>query len=197
MSDSKVDKAAERWFLANEQALEYQARLSALYHGKRERFLDICARLCQAGTALMATAAFANVASGGSFQSWTSLLAAFLSIIPLVFGFSQRAKDHAQLAADHRRLLAEILTAGVRLSESDFLRFRGRAAQIAASEKTPLGALVVQCQNELAVAKDQGESVVHIGHWTRIWMHFYNFDTATIKEKSDAKKARLSGKPVQ
>lgn len=133
----------------------YRARLSALYHLKRERFFDSLDKASAAVTAVAATAAVGAVLKatvpGGGLELWVSAGVAMLSLIPLVFNPAQKARHHALLAMEFRRLLADCEHAGERWGEEQCNQMAARALEIEAAEPAPLAALVADCQIQLAI----------------------------------------------
>jgi hypothetical protein len=182
--------AYESWLHEKQHQVMYAAELSALYHGKRERFLLTCERASQAAAALTATAAFSQIAAGNQvLLGVSSVMAAVASILPLVFGWASRANKHAVLAGDHRRLLARMQAAGFVLTEQQVSAFRSELTAIEAAEDASLGALVVQCQNEIAAATNNPESIVPLTRSQRALMHVFDFDVqpSVAREPAPAK----------
>lgn len=172
MADTETTTSRDRWLFEQQYQLEYRVELSAIYHGKRERFLLTCERTAQGVAALSATAALSN-----ALQAWPGaelgfgVLTAVASVAPLVFGWASRANKHATLAGDHRRLLGRIRRAGIELTEAQVVEFRGELAEIEANEGASLGALVVQCQNELAATAKDPAPLVPLRWYHRMFMH--------------------------
>ncbi len=135
----------------------YRARLSSLYHLKRERFFDSLDKFTSAITAVAATAAvgavFKATASSSGLEVWISAGVAALALVPLVFNPAQKARHHALLAMEFRRLLADCEHAGEHWEEARCNQMTGRALEIEAAEPAPLAALVADCQNQLALAE--------------------------------------------
>lgn len=166
-----------RWLDEEQHFLVQRLELSAAYHSKRERFLLTCERLSQGIAAVAATAAFTQFFNPQNANTpYFSMFAAVASITPLVFGWASRANKHAVLAGDHRRLLSRVIGTSFDLSEEQLVVFRGDLAAIEANEGASLGALVVQCQNELASASNHPEFVVPLKWYQRALMHILDFD---------------------
>lgn len=189
MTDLNASQTPDRAsFIWDKQGdLMARCELSALYHGKRERFLGSMERTMQALTALAATSAFADIAGkpGGSIGKCLALIAAVASILPLVFGFAERARVHGQLKANYQSILADMYGVGLELTEKQLSDFRSRVAKIEAGESSPLAALVIHCQNEIAVSRDQ--PVFALSTFEKCFMHFYSFDGAAIYKRGRAK----------
>lgn len=156
-------------------SIVYQARLSALYHLKRERFFDTLDKLSSIATAISATAAVATLLKGNERADLAvAAVTAALSLVPLVFNPAMKARHHGQLAAEFRRLHADCERAGEHLSPAQCDEFTSRLVDIAASEPSPMAALVADCQNQLAVAEGHGP-VARLGFWGGLFKHWVDF----------------------
>lgn len=188
-------------YIFNQQdTLLDRCRLSASYHGKRERFLGGTERVMQAVAALAATSAFADIAStatGGGLGQCLALVAAVASILPLVFGFSEKARVHGQLKAQFKTTLASMYAIGLEWTEEQLAEFRAQVAKIEAGEPPALAALVIHCQNEIAVGARQ--ETYPLEWWETLLMHFWSFDGAKIVKRgareSSGSLAKSAGQP--
>ncbi|MFT4243543.1 MAG: hypothetical protein QM569_14820 [Acidovorax sp.] len=177
-----------------QDALLDRCELSARYHGKRERFLGGVERLLQAVTAIAATSAFADIAGKTSdWGRWFALLAAVASILPLVLGLSERARLHGQLKAQFKSILADMYVVGVEWTEEQLSAFKGRVAKAESDEPASLAALVIHCQNEIAVTRHQ--KFYPLKWWEVALMHFYGFNGARIVARGPRESAPLSAQP--
>lgn len=165
-------------------ALVYQARLSALYHLKRERFFDALDKLASTATAVAATAAVATLLKGRQdIDLAVAATTAVLSLVPLVFNPAMKARHHAQLAGEFRRLQADCERAGQRPTEAQCDEFTSRMVDIAAAEPMPMAALVADCQNQLALANGEGP-VAHLGPLQGLLKHWVDFRPAAVHKAS-------------
>lgn len=176
ISDAPDDRAKWIWHIQDD--LIYRVRVSVAYHSKRERFFAILERVFQATAALAATSAFADFVGKGETAKWFALAAALASILPLVFGFAEQARRHANLKSGFSNILAAIYKTGIELTESQFVDFRSQVAELEAGEPAPLGALVVQCENEIATAEKT--KTYPLTFWETMFMHLYSFDATAI-----------------
>jgi hypothetical protein len=185
-SSPLVDRAKFLWD-EQEELLE-RCRLSASYHAKRERFLGGMERALQAATAIAATSAFADIAGkDGDWGKWLALIAAIASILPLVFGFSERARVHGQLKAQFKSILAAMYAVGVEWTQEHLSDFKAQVAKIESGEPPSFAALVIHCQNEIAVGRRQ--KVYPLNWWEVCWMHLYSFDGSRIIERGPRESA--------
>jgi len=110
---------------------------------------------------------------GNDVMTVVAALITITSTFSLVFGLSDRARRHASLAADFRRLEAEILAKGERdFTEADIGSWASRERVLEASEPPSLGNLVRICQNELAVAQSHPENIRKVGFWRHLFAHW-------------------------
>lgn len=171
-----VDRAD--WLWGMQDGLTHRVRVSVAYHGKRERFFANLERIFQALAALAATSAFANFVGSGETAKWFALVAALASILPLVFGFAEQARRHAQLKNNFSTILASMYKKGTEWDEPQFSAFRSEVAELESGEPAALGALVIQCENEIATAEKK--NTYQLKWWEAIFMHLYNFDATAI-----------------
>lgn len=162
----------------------YRAELSKLYHRKREKFFDAADRLGKFVTVVAGAAAVATLVG----DQWRAVLAAIASLagaLSLVFGISERARRHADLASQHGQLIADIVGVGERdFTEDDIKRWCAKLALIEAGEPKTLSALTRQCQNELAVARDQPDMVFPLPWHERLFIQVLSFDVNQPLRKS-------------
>jgi hypothetical protein len=156
--------AHDRWLWNRRYEVIYHMRLSTLYHQKREHYFDQADKFCTLLTTVSAAAA----------------ITAILSVLQLVLNFGARSREHGKLAVDFRRLRAEAERAGAHWTEEQCADFAARALEIEAGEPPSLGALVLQCQNELAVTMGKPADRYHLRFYERWFKHFWNFNADAI-----------------
>lgn len=159
-------------------AVLYRTELSTLYHQKRERFFSVCDKLGNAVGVIGGSAALASL-SNPELLAWIALAITVVSSIALVFGFSDRARRHADLAKDFRQLESAIVGRGERdFTEQDVSAWDASTRMLESTEPPALGALVVLCQNELARAQGQLGCVVQMNWMERLGAHFVDFNVS-------------------
>ena len=89
----------------------YKAELSALYHQKRERFFELCDKLGKAISIIGGSAAVWNV-TNKDFIPWIAIAITVSSTMSLVFGFSERARRHADLSRRYKTIITAIVAIG-------------------------------------------------------------------------------------
>lgn len=150
----------------------YRIELSSCYHRKRERFFDVADKLTKAFAIIGGSVAFANVANKCTLVI-AGITVAVTSTLALVFGFADKAKRHSELARNFHELEAEIVRRGERsFTEEDLNMWDERVRLLEASEPAALNALVVVCQNEIAVAQGQKEKIIPLPSYVRVLAHF-------------------------
>lgn len=156
--------------------LLWRVRLSALYHLKRERFLDGMDRSAKVVSALGGATAFAFLKSNHDYGLWATGFIAITSALSLVYSPSTKARKHADLAKDFKLLEADILGKGDGITWLDLAAFEGRYVRIEASEPASLGALVTQCHNELAAAMGQNDHITPLPLIDRLFKNWVDID---------------------
>lgn len=168
----------------------YRSQLSAQYHRRRERFYDWLHRSSLAVALFSGSAAFAAAAHPALVQT-AGALVALATLVALVFGFSDKARLHAQLAEQFKRIEAEVYRAGdYDYTEAQINEWRARIAHAEAQEPPMLRPLVVLCQNDLAVSAGQYGRVRPLPLHQRVLAHFVDFDTSIAR--ADNPQARPS-----
>ena len=171
------------------QELIERIEVSILYHAKRERFLDSIERFMQALVTASASGGVAlllAVQTTKTVELWLMATAAVVSMIQLAYGLSAGARLHARLRYEFRQLLSECVEAGERWDEVACDRFTSRTVKLEADEPPQLGALVVVCENELAIASNDPTAVVHIPIYMRWLKHLWNWDTTRLRNTAVA-----------
>jgi len=152
LDDSVTDKELDHAWNKREDAL-YRAELSALYHQKRERFFELLDKLGKASAVFGGSAALWKIGN----PDLVSQIAAFITVssaLSLVFSFSERSKRHSELARGFREIAGDIVgTSDFAIRDSKASEWMGKVCALEAKEPPALSALVVMCQNELAIAR--------------------------------------------
>lgn len=163
---------------AKRHAVLYRVELSTLYHQKRERFFAVCDKLGNAVGVVGGSAALVSISRPDAL-AWIAMAITVVSSAALVFGFSDRARRHADLAREFRELEAVMIERGEReFTEQDVFAWESRTRRLESGEPPSLGALVVLCQNELARAQGQTDKIVKLGWWQRVSAHFIDTSIA-------------------
>jgi hypothetical protein len=153
----------------------YRIELSVLYHRKRERFLDTVDRLIKTVALIGGSAAIAKASDADTVVK-VGVAVALTSAASLVFAFSERARRHAEFARSFGELAANLLQKGEHnFAEEDLDDMDAKVRHLESTEPATLGALVVICQNELAVAQDHPEYVRPLPLHQRMLAHLWDF----------------------
>lgn len=156
--------------------LLWALRLSALYHLKRERFLDGADKAAKAVTALGGAAAFSQLKDQPAFGMWVVGFITVVSTLSLVYGASAKARKHAELARDFRRIESEVLAVGPQITPAQITRFEAQRVSLESSEPAALGALVTQCHNELCEAHGLHDCITPLPFWHRVFKNWLDID---------------------
>ena len=164
--------------------LLWGVQLSTLYHLKRERFLDGADRATKAVSALGGAAAFSQIKSDPTVGLWLTALVTVIATISLVYSPATKARKHSELAKDFKRLEADIATDWQDLTAEQAAKFQAKYLSIESGEPASLGALVTQCHNELAVARDKGACVTPLPWRQRLFKNWFDFDQSLSQTKT-------------
>ena len=192
---SSSDAVADRCWVRRWDCV-HRIKLSLIYHLKRERFFDSMDRFITAVTTIAATAAVAILVRtvgdiGTTFEVWLTAVAAVMSAVATAYSPGSKARGHGQIASNMRRLWAECEAAGENWSQEQCDAFSARVLLAEDGETAQLGALVVQCENEIARSVDNLEGVRELGWWRSLWKHWWNFDTCDLRPLSTPRVAEL------
>lgn len=177
---SEQDPRASIW---NERwGFMYRLRVSALYHQRRERFFDNWDKVAKAVAVIGGAAAVSQLISDPTTKLWAAAAVSVLSTISLVFGFSQKARRHSELARDFMRLLARIEEAGPYPPAEKMDKFAAEFASLEASEPASMSALVRHCENLFYMSS--GQPGKPLTWWKRLFMHYWDFALDTEQNPS-------------
>lgn len=172
----------------------HRAQLSVLYHHKRERFFDSIDRFITAITLVAASAASAAIYAGtekGRLELTLALVATVSSCLQVAYTPGTRAALHRQLASEMKRLVARCEEAGQEWADADCNKFTAELLTLEAGEAAPLGALVVHCANQIALAEGRFQDIRDLGHWRIFFMNWYDFDVTGLKPIEAARISAL------
>lgn len=161
------------------KACVHKLKVSALYHLKRSRWFEILDR---------GTTGFAIIGSAGAVISlikpvsflgmgaelWLSGAVAVVSTLGLVFAWGQKARQHAELARDFRKLLAEVERAGHYPTAEQIDGFNADAVALDSLEPSPMTVVQTECENQLAISAG-GAPLVRLPWHQRLLKHVIDF----------------------
>jgi len=162
----------------------YQARVSALYHLKRERFFQSNDKLITFLTAVAATSAVGFVLKKVEWLDvGVGVVTAVLALVPAVYNPADLARRHGQAAAEFRRLLADAERAGEHWTVDLCDEFSARILDLEAVEPAALSALVIVCENHLKIAAGNSAARVRLNWCESLFKQWYDFDAARIADR--------------
>jgi hypothetical protein len=165
-----VQPVNQRWDLL------WRVRLSALYHLKRERFLDGVDKTAKAVSALGGAAAFSQIKGDPGMGLWITGIITVVSTLSLVYGPSTKARKHSDLARDFKRLEADLVASSDCAATAQLAGFEARYLSLESGEPAALGALVTQCHNELSIAIGQQGHVTPLPLSHRLFKNWFDID---------------------
>lgn len=156
----------------------YRCALSSRYHRRRERFFDLLDRATNAAALIGGSAAFA-AAADTSLVKVAGAAVACTGALALVFSFADKARRHASLAEDYKRVESEIMRCGdFDYTETQVNAWRSRIAEIESVEPPTLRTMVSLCQNDIALAANQPEKVIPQPFIKRVLAPFFDIEPA-------------------
>jgi hypothetical protein len=173
---SELERTAiwkDRW------ALLWRLRLSSAYHAKRVRFYERCDKWTKAISVIGGASAVSALLASSQAKAIGAAVGAAVSLFSLVFGFSTKAVKHAGLVREFRRLEADLLEVA-RFTPQTCPAFEARAVRLEAEEPMPLGALLADVHNELALAVGAAD-VIALKWYQRLLKHVVAFDPVTLR----------------
>lgn len=163
--------------------LIYRIRLSALYHGKRERFFDRVDKGMSMFTAVAATGAVMAVVNQVKwFDAAISMLTAAFSLVPLIFNPAQRAREHGMKSIEFKQLLSKALGLGEYWEAKHCDEILAEIVLLEASERAPLSALVADCQNQLNIASGDKTDLVKLAWHHQLFKNWWDFDATELEK---------------
>lgn len=151
----------------------YRVELSIRYHLKREGFFDLCDKFAKVVSVVGGSAVVARVLPPNALMA-VAVLITVCSAVSLVFGLSDKAKRHFDLAKSFRRLESEIHGKGTKtFSDIDVAGWNSKIRELETNESATLATLVILCQNELAIAQNQPEKVEKVNLLRRLFAHLF------------------------
>jgi hypothetical protein len=155
-------------------ALLYRARLSVIYHRRRERMYELLDRIAKSFAVIGGSAVVFKVAND-QIMLMFGLAMLVTSTLSLVFQCSSRATTHSALAKDWSAIEKDIYSQE-NFTEAQVCSFESRAAGLDGLEPRVLRALVADCQNELARADNEEPFVRPLTLWQKLLMHFVDIE---------------------
>lgn len=148
-----------------------RCQYSRIYHKKREQFFDFVDNVTKFIAIVSGATAFSRIAGDLPVMSFFLLLTSSAS---LIVGYAKRARVHADLAKAFNELEAEVVEAGILLTEAQAQKLNGKLVRCELNEPRTLGVLVQISQNEVLQATDRPTHP--IPRWKRALAHFWDFD---------------------
>jgi hypothetical protein len=173
--------------------LRWRVELSALYHDKRERFFDGFDRFSKLVSFIGGAAAFSFIKPGtippsgdlgiaASFAAFISLISGF----SLVYQFSTKARRHAELARDFKKLAGSIMkSTSQKTDEKLFEDWTTQLYALESSEPARLGALVTHCHNELCTAHGHNQDITPLPYIQKFFKNYFDFDQTFYTTESN------------
>ena len=147
--------------------LDYAVEKSMRYHQRRRGFYDSFHKAVMFLIVVLGSAAFAEVIVEAPYLA---AAAAVLAAIHLVWGLSNRARDHEILFRRFSDLAIKIRSEEA-TSES-YASWKKERISIETDEPPIFKALEADCDNEVRHAWGRDKKLVHVGLWSRLTMNW-------------------------
>jgi hypothetical protein len=153
----------------------FRIRVSVRYHQRRARWFESWDLWVKGLSVMLGTAAVAALwKDHEDAAAWAAAIITAATTLSLVFGFSTKSRQHADLARKYLDLEAELVSTVE--PDLQFLHnLDGRIRLIEGEEPPPLGALVTLCQNELVRQDGQEDYIVPLPLHHRLLAHLFDF----------------------
>ncbi len=163
--------------------LQWKIQLSVMYHLKRERFLDGCDKWSKFVSVIGGATAFAFIKE---FHVIAALITV-VSALSLVFGFSTKARKHADLARSFKNLEAELSLLSYTCEDKLLLDIKAKYLLIESEEPASLGALVTDCHNHLCAAYGRLDEITSLEWKQGLFKNWKDFDQSKLVGKNPDK----------
>jgi len=149
-----------------------RVRLGVSYHRKRERFFDTLDKITKAIALLGASSVLASLAVGQS-EVVVQVAIVLSSTLALVLDWSNRARDHSDLAVRYSQLDRDIAAAGEQdFTDQHLAQWEAKFCEIEAIEPPSLHGLIQICQDEFDMAAGKVVERERLSIWRRFRAHF-------------------------
>jgi hypothetical protein len=143
----------------------YKADVSARYHRRRQRFFDLADKLTKAFTVLLGATLMGSMLKDS--QPLAASLISSLSLLALVFSYSDRKQAHKELAEGFIALIQQIEACPASdLTEGKVAIWMAQATALDAKEPPSLKTLVTLCEHDACVAAGHDQHIV-LPSWHR------------------------------
>lgn len=152
----------------------YRAWVQVRYHRRRQRFFDRLDKETKAITALLGGATVV----GASLKQWEPVLLgpsiALLSLLSLVYSYSDRKQTHKELAEQFAAIVASIeLTPEGMESAEEVAKWASKYAEVVGKCPPALKTLTIICEREQSVAEGKAPTVNEPGRLARLFADYF------------------------
>lgn len=158
----------------------YRIEYSIRYHQRRESFFDWWDKFAKAIAVLGGAATVVSVVHVDAIRLAIAAAITVTSTLSLVFGFSQKARQHFDLRKRYGQLEAEVLESDI-VDSVLLSKWNGKIALIEADEPPPLAALVQISQNDVTRSRGQHDHIHPVGFWRSAFANIFNL-SASVKQ---------------
>ena len=173
MNSGSAEGTAQLW---NERTrIIYRCDLSVIYNRKRERFFVLCDRWAKCLSLVAGGAAFSSFLDTTTSKSVAGVLVSAVTLPSLLFGWTDRARAHNELAQSYLHLLSEISRTGRRqFTEADLDEWAAQLALIEKNEPAILSAVLASAHNRLASQQNEPDMIIPMSFRQKLLAHFFD-----------------------
>lgn len=158
----------------------YKCQLSTLYHRKRERFFSLLDKMTSALALIAGASAMSELLPTAELKALAGAVVAAVTMPNIVFSWADRARTYALLASKFVGLQATIEGAGI-LDDVQLNNFQEQALKLEMEEPPQLSTLTKLCQNEIAYAMGEKDSMTKLTFFQRHFAQFFDMPEASAK----------------
>jgi hypothetical protein len=182
---SPADTAAEI------QRLRFEATVNGRYHTSRRGWYELMHRWCMFVVVIGGAAAVAEAVGQGHKHSWiVALIPTIAGTVDLVFGFSEKAAEHARLQERSFDIVAEI-ELGADAAEKICERGWASIARICSQESKTMRVVQALAYNDTKEGsqKNVQDDLLQVPRWARALKHISAFNGLPIHSKREKQGA--------
>lgn len=150
-------------------SLVFELACEVIYHRSREDHLTSLRRWSMFATVVLGAGTVANMA-----PTLTGIATAVAGGMDLVFDFTGRAAQHAEMRASYLKLVERLTESGY--SDDECRKARTKMLRLSAKEAPPFIVAQIIARNQAILSLGRTEERVHLPVWKRFCAHYLRFE---------------------
>ena len=168
-SAASAPSAAAQTLSVEADSLVFDLASEVVYHRSREAYLTGLRRWSMFATVILGAGTVANLA-----PTLTGIATAIAGGMDLVFDFTGRAAQHAELRASYMRLVEKLAAADY--SDPACRATRKKMLRPSAKEAPPFVVAQIIARNQAILSLGRSEQIEHLPRWKRLCAHAFRFE---------------------